>query len=153
MLGKNNENLVEVLDVINSSLDLTGKGSKQIILDYLNTRYGMNPDLIVQYRQEFENYLRETIGDSADVIISKINEKLHKDVSCNKQTKRVSDVAHFLICDNCFWCASVLKVDYELKCQSCSNKITSMTPVMSNEKFAVEVDKKRGVTLSFQLSR
>ena len=153
MLGKNNENPVEILNVIDSSLDLIGKGSKQIILDYLNTRYGMNPDLIVQYREEFENYLRETIGDSADVIISKINEKLGKGGSRGEQAKRMSDVAHFLICDSCFWCASVLKEDYELKCHSCGSKINSMTPVMSNEKFAVEVDEKRGITLSFQLSR
>lgn len=153
MPGKNNENLIEILDVIDSSLDLTGKGSKQIILGYLNTRYGMNPDLIVQYRDEFENYLRETIGDSADIIIAKINENLPKSGSPEKQAKRMSDVAKFLICDSCFWCASVLKDDYELTCQSCGSKITSMTPVMSNEKFAVEVDEKRGVTLSFQLSR
>ncbi|MGI0019985.1 MAG: hypothetical protein ACREAY_05905 [Nitrososphaera sp.] len=153
MSGNNIENPADVLNVIESSLDLTGKGSKQIILDYLKVRYGMNADLIVQYRDEFENYLRETIGDSAEVIISKINDGLCKSSSDKQQARRTPEVANFLICDSCFWCASVLKENYESKCQACGRQITSAIPVMHDEQFAVDVDKKRGITVSFRSIR
>lgn len=152
----------EVMEIIESALDLAGKGSKQVILDYMELRYGMNTDLIVQYREEFENYLRETLGSSAEIIISKIDEKLRgpnvmagtilDKESRPGQARRLSDCADFLICDNCFWCASLLKRGYESKCMSCGSPIISAIPVMHNEKYLVEVDKKRGVTLSFRLS-
>ncbi|AIF82475.1 hypothetical protein NTE_00393 [Candidatus Nitrososphaera evergladensis SR1] len=185
-----------ILHVIESALELIGKGSKQVILDYLNVRYGMNTKLIVDYKDEFENYLRETIGDSAEIIISKIDATLYEsrnnnnnryNDNCNNNTngnghhnhnhnhnkntnttvlqeqkrsvsgkpagyerKRITDVVHFLICDSCFWCASVLRECHEPKCLSCGSKIVSTVPVMSNEKFLVEVDEKRGISLSFR---
>jgi hypothetical protein len=160
MLNSDSRN-IEVMEIIESALDLAGKGSKQVIIDYLKMRYGMNTDLIVQYKAEFENYLRETLGSSAEIIISKIDEKLRdhdgkagvldKESRPNK-TSRISGCADFLICDNCFWCASLLKRGYELRCMSCGSPIISAIPVMHNEKFLVEVDKKRGITLSFRLS-
>jgi hypothetical protein len=151
----------EVMEIIESALDLAGKGSKQVIINYLQMRYGMNTDLIVQYKTEFENYLRETLGSSAEIIISRIDEKLRHDDKAGtfldkesrfKKTSRISACADFLICDNCFWCASLLRSGYESKCMSCGSPIISAIPVMHNEKFLVEVDKKRGVTLSFRLS-
>jgi hypothetical protein len=168
-----NQDNPEILQVIESALELSGKGSKQIILDYLNVRYGMNRELIVQYKDEFENYLRETLGDSAEIIISKIDENLYKkstttnnnnhnddnDVAAAHEQKRsrgrtqngrIADVVHFLICDKCFWCASILKERYESKCMSCGSQIVSAVPVMGNEMFVVEVDKKRGISLSFR---
>jgi len=160
----------QILDIIKSALELTGKGSKQVILDYLNVRYGMDTKLIVEYKDEFENYLRETLGDSAEIIISKIDSTLYEFTNnCNRhnhhnknnndavlqeqkrsRSRRITDVIHFLICDNCFWCASILGERYESKCLSCGSQIVSSVPVMSNEKFIVEVDKKRGISLSFQ---
>jgi hypothetical protein len=161
MLNSDSKN-TEVMEIIESALDLAGKGSKQVIIDYQEMRYGMDTDLIVQYKAEFENYLRETLGNSAEIIISKIDEKLHGPVvkaetildkeSRPGKTRRISDCADFLICDNCFWCASLLRRGYESKCMSCGSPIISAIPVMHNEKFLVEVDKKRGVTLSFRLS-
>ncbi len=169
----------EILDLIESALELSGKGTKQIILDYLNARYGMDRDLIVQYKDEFENYLRETLGDSAEIIISKIEENLYKNSSANdnngnhhphhdngsttaneqkgahcskSQRTRITGVVHFLICDNCFWCASIFGERFESICVSCGSRIVSAVPVMSNEKFLVEVDKKRGISLSFRQS-
>lgn len=170
------QDATEILDVIESALELSGKGTKQIILDYLNARYGMNRELIVQYKDEFENYLRETLGDSAEIIISKIEENLYKkssnsnnsdhhlhknddgSVAANEQKsphgksqmRRVANAVHFLICDNCFWCASILNDRFESICVSCGSKILSAVPVMNNEKFLVEVDKKRGISLSFR---
>jgi hypothetical protein len=168
----------QILHVIESALELTGKGSKQVILDYLNVRYGMNMKLIVEYKDEFENYLRETLGDSAEIIISKIDSTLYESTTNNnnghrnkknnnntvlqeqKRSRdrtttarnggRITDVIHFLICDNCFWCASILGERYESKCLSCGSQIVSAVPVMSDEKFVVEVDKKRGISLSFR---
>jgi hypothetical protein len=67
----------------------------------------------------------------------------------SRGSRRITDVIHFLICDNCFWCASILGEYYESKCLSCGSQIVSSVPVMSNEKFIVEVDKKRGISLSF----
>lgn len=161
------ENSQEVLQVIETALELAGKGSKKIILDYLNSRYGMNMTLITEYKDEFEHYLHETLGDSAEIIISKINEKLHSDNNSayavqaiehkkssldRRQSERrriTTSAVHFLICDNCFWCASILKEPYESKCMACGNQIVSSVPVMHNEMFVVEVDKKRGISLSF----
>lgn len=156
----------EILDVIESALELSGKGTKQIILDYINARYGMDRQLIVEYKDEFENYLRETLGDSAEIIISKIDENLYKKTSYasnsnsdqnghkkshgKSQKVRIASVVHFLICDNCFWCASILSERFESLCMSCGSKIVSAVPVMNNEKFLVEVDKKRGISLSFR---
>lgn len=142
----------EIMQVIESALDLAGKGSKQVILDYLKIRYGMNDADLVQYKAEFENYLRETLGSSAEIIISKIDERLH---AAKKETggqKRIFAGVDFLICDKCFWCASLLRSGYESECMSCGSPIISAIPVMPNEKFLVEVDKKRGITLSFRPS-
>jgi hypothetical protein len=127
----------------------------------------MKMDLVLQFKEEFENYLRETLGHSAEIIISRINENLrsagllstttatasHGEKKKNDKKDRIADVVHFLICDSCFWCASVLREDkYESKCQSCGTQITSAIPVMHNERFAYEVDEKRGITLSFRQS-
>lgn len=149
-----NEN-AEIMQVIESALDLAGKGSKQVILDYLKTRYGMNDADLIQYKAEFENYLRETLGSSAEIIISRIDERLCERAGKKEaggEKKRISGGVDFLICDKCFWCASLLKSGYESKCMSCGSPIISAIPVMPNEKFLVEVDEKRGVTLSFRLS-
>lgn len=166
-----NENNQEVLQIIETALELAGKGSRQIILDYLNARYGMNMKLITEYKDEFENYLHETLGDSAEIIISRINENLRSSNNNNNNNDDTSaaqgqknrphdrtqsgrrrittNVVHFLICDRCFWCASILKEHYESKCMSCGSQIVSAVPVMRNEMFMVEVDKKRGISLSF----
>jgi hypothetical protein len=171
------DNSAQVLNIIESTLELAGKGSKQVILDYLNVRYGMNMKLIAQYKDEFENYLRETLGDSAEIIISKINSNLYASDNDNSRhangvtalheqkvshntarsgnssnissDKRITKTAHFLICDSCFWCASIFDEHYEPRCLACGSRILSAVPVMHNEKFIVEVDKKRGISLSF----
>ncbi len=158
MLTNRTENPDETLKLIESALDLAGKESKQVILEYLKMRYGMDLDSIVKYRHEFENYLRETIGFSAEIVISKINDGLDKINNIrieNEKTRytataRISENVSFLICDNCFWCASVLTAIYESKCQSCGRQILSSVPIMNNERFIVEADRKRGVTLSFR---
>ncbi|WP_337862735.1 hypothetical protein [Nitrososphaera sp.] len=162
-----------LMSIIDSALDHAGKGSKQVVLDYLHVRYGMNVDLVLQFKEEFENYLRETLGHSAEIIISRINENLRNAASLaaeeaapsregkkEKTTKeeedlrsRIADVVHFLICDSCFWCASILRERYESRCQSCGREITSAIPVMHNERFVYEVDKRRGITLSFRQQR
>lgn len=162
MLTNRTEN-PEALKLIETALDLAGKESKHVILEYLKMRYGMDLDSVVKYRHEFENYLRETIGYSAEIVISKINEGLKKisnDVHVEngknttrfvgKESGRISDNVSFLICDNCFWCASILTTSYESKCQSCGRQILSSVPIMNNERFIVEADRKRGVTLSFR---
>jgi hypothetical protein len=164
MLTNRTEN-PEVLKLIETALDLAGKESKQVILEYLKMRYGMDQGSVVKYRHEFENYLRETLGHSAEIVISKINEGLNKKINndvfhaengrnttrfAGKESSRISDNVSFLICDNCFWCASVLTTIYESKCQSCGRQILSSVPIMNNERFIVEADRKRGVTLSFR---
>lgn len=155
----------QITRIIESSLELTGKGSKQVILDYLKVRYGMNIKLILEYRDEFKNYLRETLGDSAEMIISRVDAGLDeftgskndgaKTTRVQEQKRpsrgrRITDVIHFLICDNCFWCASILGERHESRCLSCGSRIVSAVPVTNNERFVVEVDKKRGISLSFR---
>lgn len=132
----------EVMQAIESALDLAGS-SKQVIIDYLQRKYDMNTDSILQYKSEFENYLRETLGNSADIIIAKIDERLGSSI------KIQSNSANFVICDSCFWCASCLRGTYESRCLACGSPIASAIPIVRNETFMVEVDRKRGITLSF----
>lgn len=69
-------NSEKMLEIIEKALGLVGCESKSVILNYIQERYGMNPDLLVTYRAEFANYLREVLGDSADIIAARINQAL-----------------------------------------------------------------------------
>ena len=64
---------------------------------------------------------------------------------------------HFLICQSCFWCASLLRSNdnnnnYNTStkhCPSCSNKRVESIPISYNEVHKFDYNPKRGVTLEF----
>lgn len=74
----------KTLEIIEKALGLVGDESKSVILNYVQEKYGMDPDSLVAYRDEFENYLREVLGDSAEIIAARINQTL-KELSSNPE--------------------------------------------------------------------
>ena len=86
---------------------------------------------------------------------------IHKDVE-RKTNPTISDVEQmnenidingiiFVICRSCFWCTSILSIKHFLaeNCPNCSLAMLESIPIMSNEKFEVNHDQKRGLTLQF----
>jgi hypothetical protein len=141
-----------------------GTEAKKLIMQYIQQKYGMDFELVGQYRKEFENYLREVLHESAEIIIARIRRSIIQDskrtlatttsssttVYRNAATsKRLSDSVHFLFCDQCFWSASSLSRTFELKCMSCGSELKCALPISQNEVFAYELDHKRGVTIYF----
>jgi hypothetical protein len=61
----------------------------------------------------------------------------------------------FILCDNCYWCATYLdktRIPGENRCPQCdanNNELTSF-PIMSNESFTFDYNDKRGVELEFR---
>jgi hypothetical protein len=57
----------------------------------------------------------------------------------------------FIICGNCFWCASLLaaRTPNEHRCPNCSKNMLESIPLALTEKFAVIHDGKRRMTLEF----
>lgn len=138
-----------------------GSEAKKLIMQYIQQKYGMDFELVGQYQKEFENYLREVLHESAEIIIARIRSIIQDSkrtlatttsstVYRNAATaKRLSDSVHFLFCDQCFWSASSLSRTLELKCMSCGSELKCALPISQNELYAYELDHKRGVTIYF----
>jgi hypothetical protein len=64
----------------------------------------------------------------------------------------------FILCDNCYWCATYLdktRTPVDNTCPQCganNNELTSF-PIMSNEAFTFDYDDKHGVELEFKARR
>jgi hypothetical protein len=74
---------------------------------------------------------------------------------------------YFLICESCFWCASLLyfngndnntagtinnnNTTITKYCPSCSNNRVESIPISYNEVYKFDYDPKRGVTLKFSI--
>jgi hypothetical protein len=64
----------------------------------------------------------------------------------------------FILCDNCYWCATYLdktRIPSENGCPKCNannNQLTSF-PIMANESFSFDHTNKRGVELEFKPDR
>jgi hypothetical protein len=73
---------------------------------------------------------------------------------------------HFLICESCFWCASLLRSNNNNNyttadittnndniitkhCPNCSNNRVESIPISYNEVYKFDYNPKRGVTLEF----
>jgi hypothetical protein len=153
-----NANLSKTIEFALSGL---GKEARKIILDHIREKYGMNIELILQYREEFANYLREIIGDSAEIIIGRLDKAIPK-AQCSSHTDRVAaepsriiaekkipDGVSFVMCEYCFWCATLLRYRSRPKCHACSKRIRDAVPISNGESFGVSMDGKRGLTLSF----
>src|SRR5574341_811082 len=66
-----------------------------------------------------------------------------------KQQKRL-----FIICDDCYWCASALCQRYfdSVTCPEC-DKPLSLLPISNDESYSFSYDKTRGVELDFYSRR
>jgi hypothetical protein len=142
-----------------------GTEAKKLIIQYIQQKYGMNFELVEQYQKEFENYLREILHESAEIVIARIRSiiedskrslvtkktssspTVHRNSASTK--RRLSDSVHFLFCDHCFWSASSLSRVFELKCMVCGSELKCALPISQTEAFEYELDHKRGVTIYF----
>lgn len=57
--------------------------------------------------------------------------------------------AHFVICQDCFWCASCFKQDNLPECPGCSGRNIDLLPIFEGEHYQVEISKKHSVNLMF----
>ena len=62
----------------------------------------------------------------------------------------------FLLCESCFWCASIL-CDDEFRpfrtCPSCMNYELEFMPVSTDETYKFDYDRRHGVALEFSRDR
>ncbi|AFU60228.1 hypothetical protein Ngar_c33130 [Candidatus Nitrososphaera gargensis Ga9.2] len=134
-----------------------GPEAKKLVIQCIQQKYGMDFELVGQYKTEFENYLRELLHESAEVIIARIESAIEDSkrraltmsTTTPPSSKRLSDTVHFLFCDQCYWSASLLTTTFELKCMSCNSELKCALPISSNEAFRYEINSKRGLALFF----
>ena len=69
-------------------------------------------------------------------------------VSVTKATK-----TFFVMCNECFWCASLLGARPIDECPSCSKAPIEVMPLAANERYAFDCNAVTGVTLSFHQRR
>jgi hypothetical protein len=57
----------------------------------------------------------------------------------------------FLLCNSCFWCASILYDDVRpfRSCPTCRSYNLEFMPLSANETYKFDLDKRHGVTLEF----
>jgi hypothetical protein len=151
----NNINEPQVTSIIvEQALQYAGTEAKDLIMQHIHDKYGLNFEFVGEYKTEFENYLRETLHESAEIIITKIRSITEdsKKLSATPYvypSKRFSNSVYFMFCDRCFWTASLLTATFEQKCMSCGSEIKCALPISPGETFSYEISNKRGVTLSF----
>jgi len=59
---------------------------------------------------------------------------------------------NFIICRNCYWCASLLGEGIFIKrCPGCSESMLEAIPIASNERFNISKDQRRGIIFQFSL--
>lgn len=142
-----------------------GTEAKKLIIQYIQQKYGMDFELVELYQKEFENYLREVLHESAEIVIARIRRIIedskrslvtkrtpfssivHRNSASTK--RRLSDSVHFLFCDHCFWSASSLSRVFELKCMLCGSELKCALPISHTEAFEYELDHERGITIYF----
>lgn len=62
---------------------------------------------------------------------------------------------NFMICNNCFWSASILSAKHFIteKCPNCSLDVLESIPLAQNENFTINYSAKRGLTIEFSIRR
>ncbi len=60
--------------------------------------------------------------------------------------------ANFVICNECFWCASSLGAESTIeRCPSCYKNAIEVMPVFHNERYAFDYNTSTGIILDFSL--
>ncbi len=62
---------------------------------------------------------------------------------------RVASRVRFLICDDCFWCASYLDPRSVTACPSCKSSMIEDMPVSANERYTFDRNTREGMLLGF----
>jgi hypothetical protein len=70
-------------------------------------------------------------------------------VEIGSAAKRSGESAYFIICNECFWCASLLVFEPVSACPSCSKSMIEVMPLASNERYAFDYSASTGVMLEF----
>jgi hypothetical protein len=67
------------------------------------------------------------------------------------ETKKRGDSVHFVICKECFWCASLFGIRSLDACPSCSEKAIEFMPISCNERYNFSYSVDTGVVLEFSV--
>jgi hypothetical protein len=74
------------------------------------------------------------------------------DLGKTSENETTNPYASFIICNNCFWCASVLgQPSLMSRCPLCALNMLDEIPLSANEKFQISQDDKRGLTIEFSI--
>jgi hypothetical protein len=57
--------------------------------------------------------------------------------------------ANFVICQDCFWCASCFKQDSLPACPACRSRNIDPLPIFEGEHYRLEISERRSVNLMF----
>jgi hypothetical protein len=71
----------------------------------------------------------------------------------DKVLRRFSRV-HFVICNECYWCASYFGIDdlessHVLDCHACNSRNTELMSISADESFRIEYSLTRGMEIEF----
>jgi hypothetical protein len=100
----------------------------------------------------YQNSIRNNY--SLQVIVKVLNVDDTTTVNTNNDNRgingRISNHIYFLICNSCFWCASLFSDLKTIKCPECnsSGNLESI-PISQNESFKINYDSKIGTVLEF----
>jgi hypothetical protein len=73
----------------------------------------------------------------------------------NNTVVRSTDHIYFVICNSCYWCASLFGIDdleslsQVLRCHLCNSCNTELIPISSNESFRINYNVTRGMEMEF----
>jgi hypothetical protein len=59
------------------------------------------------------------------------------------------DMTQFVICESCFWCASILGGSRVGRCPCCNSSTLESIPIAADESYTFDYTAKRGVMLDF----
>ena len=82
------------------------------------------------------------------------DEKAPKAVSSIVLQFELTRTKLFLICDNCYWCASAIKtrlIDID-SCPKCEKQVSAI-PLTDNERYTYNYDERHGVEVDFWSTR
>jgi hypothetical protein len=58
-------------------------------------------------------------------------------------------ITQFVICESCFWCASIFGGALVGKCPCCKSSMLEFIPIAARESYTFDYSAKRGVMLDF----
>lgn len=56
---------------------------------------------------------------------------------------------HFALCESCFWSASILRMEHDVACPTCTDSNVSLIPLAIDELYRIRLGSTAGLELSF----